>query len=380
MHEFGMTLKEMTSRDLRDVLLVSGTALEINDADEQLSEVLYLLEQIFKTGNNNFYFASSSGQSLNLSRVVSRGIERKFFPKFKKYYYKLDPFYKILSFNSPPTVVVRDHSKNKGRLIEYYSDFLKPQSIHHQMSIYLKSKQRFLGVLGLYRPPNANEFSSLDQAKANMLAPYLAGALENVLISEQKAKQDAIIDSITTHMHYKGIIVLDESLELIYQNKHATRFFSYLTPQEREQRLPSRPLPKEVYLHCKDLLRVAPADEDSEPSRKLFELHCQTENKKLPIHIRVITYRNKKPLLLLCFAPEEYESNIIKRIMKYGLSQRQAEVVSLLKKGLTNKEIGSKLFISKYTVENHLKSIYEKMNVKNRTELSYRLQQMALTN
>ncbi|MBU4425245.1 MAG: LuxR C-terminal-related transcriptional regulator, partial [Proteobacteria bacterium] len=40
----------------------------------------------------------------------------------------------------------------------------------------------------------------------------------------------------------------------------------------------------------------------------------------------------------------------------------------------------NKLFISKYTVENHLKSIYEKMDVKNRTELSYRLQQMALTN
>ncbi|MCG2776877.1 MAG: LuxR C-terminal-related transcriptional regulator [Desulfobacterales bacterium] len=375
-----MTLKKMTSKDLRDVLLVSGTAFEISDADEQLSEVLHLLEEIFKTGNNNFYFASTSGRSLNLNRVVSRGLERKFLSKFKKYYHKLDPFYKILSFNPPPIVVVRDHSKNKGRLVEYYSDFLKPQSIHHQMSIYLKSKQRFLGVLGLYRPQNANEFSSLDQAKANMMAPYLAGALENAIISEQKTKQAAIIDSITSHMPYKGIIVLDESLELIYQNKHATRFFSHLTPAEKEQRLPSCSLPKEIYSHCKDLLRASPKDEDSETSQKLFEFSCQTKNTKLPIHLRVITYRNKKPLLLLCFSDEGYECNLLKRIRQYGLSQRQAEVVFLLNKGLTNKEIGNKLFISKYTVENHLKSIYEKMDVKNRTELSYRLQQMALTN
>ncbi len=87
------------------------------------------------------------------------------------------------------------------------------------------------------------------------------------------------------------------------------------------------------------------------------------------------TYRSKKPLLLLCFDAEKYEFNLLKRIKQYGLSQRQAEVVFLLSKGLTNKEIGSKLFISRYTVENHFKSIYEKMNVTNRTELSYRFQQ-----
>jgi DNA-binding CsgD family transcriptional regulator len=379
MHESGMTVKEMTSKDLRDVLHVSGTALEIKEPDEQLSVVLYLLERIFKTGNNNFYFASSSRQSLNLSRVISRGIESKFFPKFKQYYYKLDPFYKVLSFSPPPTVIVRDHSKNKGRLIEYYNDFLKPQSIHHQMSIYLKSKQRFLGVLGLYRPPNAKEFSSRDQAKANLLAPYLAGALENAITSELKAKQDAVIDSITTYLPYKGIIVLDESMEPIYQNKHATRFFSYLIPPQKGQRISSLPFPKEIYLRCRDLLRFTPANEDSEPPQKLCELSCQVDNKKLSIHLRSITYRNKKPLLLLCFAPEEYEFNLLKRIMQYGLSQRQAEVVCLLNKGLTNKEIGSKLFISRYTVENHLKAIYEKMNVKNRTELSYHLQQMSKT-
>jgi len=374
-----MTLKTMTSKDLRDVLLVSGKAFEVSDADEQLSEVLCLLEQIFKTGNNNFYFASSSGQSLNLSRVVSRGLERKFFSKFKKYYHKLDPFYNILSFNPPPTVVVRDHSKNRGRLVEYYSDFLKPQSIHHQMSIYLKSNQRFLGVLGLYRPQNANEFSSLDQAKANMMAPYLAGALENAIISEQKTKQATIIDSIATHMPYKGIIVLDGSLELIYQNKYATRFFSYLTPPGKEQRFPAHSLPKEIYSHCKDFLRVSAEDEDSETPQKLFEFFCQADNKKLPVHLRLITYGKKKPLLLLCFSREGYECNLLKRIRQYGLSQRQAEVVFLVDKGLTNKEIGTKLFISKYTVENHLKSIYEKMNVKSRTELSYRLRQVSET-
>jgi DNA-binding CsgD family transcriptional regulator len=375
MQEFSSTLKEMTSRDLRDVLLVGGSALEIKEADEQLSEVLCLLEQIFKTGNNNFYFACSSGQELDLNRVVSRGIDRKFFPRFRKYYHKLDPFYNILSLGPLPTVIVRDHSKNKGRLIEYYSDFLKPQSIHYQMSIYLKSKHRFLGVIGLYRPSNAKEFSSLDQAKADLMAPYLAGALEKALISEQKTEQDAIIDSIISDLPYKGILVLDRSLKPIFQNHYAVRVMSHLNQPRSGQEIPLRSLPREIELRCKELLRFTQPNEDTEPPQQHLELVCQPENKKLSIHLRLITFSAKNPLLLVCFAPEEHGCDLMKRMRQYGLSQRQGEVVLLLSKGLTNKEIGSKLFISKYTVENHLKTIYEKMNVKNRTELSYCLQQ-----
>jgi DNA-binding CsgD family transcriptional regulator len=375
MQEFSSTLKEMTSRDLQDVLFVSGTALEIKEADEQLSEVLCLLEQIFKTGNNNFYFACSSGKELDLNRVVSRGIEKKFFPRFRKYYHKLDPFYRILSLGPLPTVIVRDHSKNKGRLTEYYSDFLKPQSIHYQMSIYLKSKHRFLGVIGLYRPSNAKEFSSLDQAKANLMAPYLAGALEKSLISEQKNEQDAILNSILSDLPYPGILVLDRSLRPIYENQYAVRAIAHLNQARSGQNMPLGALPKEIELPCQKLLRFTQLDEETEPPHQHLELTCQPEKEKLAIHLRLINPSAKNPLLLVYFAFEAYECDVLNRIRQYGLSQRQGEVVFLLSKGLTNKEIGNRLFISTYTVENHLKAIYEKMNVKNRTELSYRLQQ-----
>jgi DNA-binding NarL/FixJ family response regulator len=375
MQEFSPALKEMTSRDFRDVLRVSGTALEIKEADEQLSEVLCLLEQIFKTGNNNFYFACESGRELDLKRVLSRGIDKKFFPKFRKYYHKLDPFYKVLSFGSLPTVIVRDHSKNKGKLVEYYNDFLKPQSIHYQMSIYLKSSHRCFGVIGLYRSSNASGFSSLDQAKADLMAPYLAGALEKALISEQKTEQDAIIDSIVSDLPYQGILVLDRSLKPIYENQYAVNALSCLNQPRSAQKGSAAFLPKEIEQHCKELLRFPQPGEITEPPQQHLELICQPEHKKLSIHLRLVAQKPKNPLLLVCFAPEEQESKLMDRIRQYGLSQRQGEVVFLLSKGLTNKEIGDKLFISKYTVENHLKSIYEKMNVTNRTELSYRLQQ-----
>jgi HD-GYP domain-containing protein (c-di-GMP phosphodiesterase class II) len=49
-----------------------------------------------------------------------------------------------------------------------------------------------------------------------------------------------------------------------------------------------------------------------------------------------------------------------------GLSDRETEVLVLLARGLTNKEIGKRLFISPRTVGHHVAHIYEKTSIKTR--------------
>lgn len=50
------------------------------------------------------------------------------------------------------------------------------------------------------------------------------------------------------------------------------------------------------------------------------------------------------------------------------LSEREREVVDLLVRGQTNKDIAQALFLSVRTVEAHLRSIYAKLGVRSRTE------------
>lgn len=50
------------------------------------------------------------------------------------------------------------------------------------------------------------------------------------------------------------------------------------------------------------------------------------------------------------------------------LSAREREILSLIAEGYSNKEVGNKLFISDVTVKVHLRHIYEKLGVRNRTE------------
>jgi DNA-binding NarL/FixJ family response regulator len=66
---------------------------------------------------------------------------------------------------------------------------------------------------------------------------------------------------------------------------------------------------------------------------------------------------------------EKREADFEKANKSYRLSKREAEVLKLLCKGFTNKGIAKELFISEYTVKDHIKQIMEKMGVKSRSEI-----------
>jgi len=50
-----------------------------------------------------------------------------------------------------------------------------------------------------------------------------------------------------------------------------------------------------------------------------------------------------------------------------GLSTREIEVMSLIAGGHTNGEIAARLFLAEKTVKNHVRRIYSKLGVHNRT-------------
>jgi len=60
------------------------------------------------------------------------------------------------------------------------------------------------------------------------------------------------------------------------------------------------------------------------------------------------------------------------------LSPREREVVQLVARGLSNREIGAKLFISETTVKFHVHNIMEKLKVTRRTQIVYRAGKLGL--
>lgn len=63
---------------------------------------------------------------------------------------------------------------------------------------------------------------------------------------------------------------------------------------------------------------------------------------------------------------EQIES--VKPVNDFKLTNREKEILSLISKGMSNKDIANKLIISLYTVKNHVKSIIQKLAVEDRTQ------------
>ncbi len=62
------------------------------------------------------------------------------------------------------------------------------------------------------------------------------------------------------------------------------------------------------------------------------------------------------------------EENVAQEQSTHSLTEREKEVLTLIARGLGNREIGEKLFVSEKTVKTHVANILQKLGVKSRTQ------------
>ena len=68
------------------------------------------------------------------------------------------------------------------------------------------------------------------------------------------------------------------------------------------------------------------------------------------------------------YFPHGIATQITERQERSGLSRRELEVLDMIAKGLTNKEIAQVLMISQFTVRTHIVHIFDKLAASDRTE------------
>ena len=76
---------------------------------------------------------------------------------------------------------------------------------------------------------------------------------------------------------------------------------------------------------------------------------------------------------VIVIGPAKPEEVAWLNVAAYGLSPREEEVVELVVRGFTNRQISGALFISEHTVQRHLSNIFEKVGVRSRKNLLKRL-------
>jgi len=66
------------------------------------------------------------------------------------------------------------------------------------------------------------------------------------------------------------------------------------------------------------------------------------------------------------------------KVRQLGISHREYEVLLEISKGLSNKEIGERLFVSESTIKTHVSNLFLKLGAKRRTETIKKAQELQI--
>jgi DNA-binding CsgD family transcriptional regulator len=211
------------------------------------------------------------------------------------------------------------------------------------------------GVLALVRGPR-RPWTGPESLRFEILRPMLSQLLEFAAACEIHAaarrRLESAADAAAT-----PVLLVRASGTVLYANAAAAALLSGRGAATRAVTDGGREASLHVYLQR--LAASAPAGtrrRGTFDDGRLFEISVARFSDEEE-DVAVLTLR-----LLSTLSPEEVRTRLEER----GVSGREAEVVGAVLEGLRNAEIARRLFITEWTVKDHLKHVFSKLGVSSR--------------
>jgi DNA-binding CsgD family transcriptional regulator len=235
-----------------------------------------------------------------------------------------------------------------------YRRILRPNGLEHQLRCGIMLDGVHWGQLHLERRAERPDFSPRDVATVETLALHLAQAFRRWLIAEPGAAGSPNAPALP------GVIVLDEDNELESINPEAEHWLSEWGLSDLEH------APVAISAVVGAARARADGCSDAIPSTRL---RLRT-GVWLSVRATQLTRPDRKAGtgVVLERAAAEQVAPLIARANQ--LTPRETEIAMLVLRGLSTREMAAELFISPHTVQDHLKSIFEKVGVRSRRALA----------
>jgi DNA-binding CsgD family transcriptional regulator len=225
--------------------------------------------------------------------------------------------------------------------------------LEDELRAVLHAGGRSWGNLQLNRYTGGRPFTDADRAFLRAVAPLAGAALRRALLEEPAG---------TDPSRGPGVVVLDQSGMVITATAEANAWLEELAEGWRRY-------PMNVNIHP-ELLTLSLStltDDDPHPRR----VRLRTLNGTwLVAHASPLSGSGQVALVLEPAKASEIAPIVVEA---YGLTAREVEVTRLIARGLSTDEIASTLFLSRHTIRDHLKAIFEKVAVSSRGELTSKL-------
>jgi DNA-binding CsgD family transcriptional regulator len=352
------------------VLSFSQLASQIITMNQLQEEVLEWLLEDFGC-NSGAIFLYKEDDTLDFLDSPVSGLSRDVIKRYLEYFRPLDPTRTEL-MPEPLVVTTEDFiSINQLKATDYYRSFLRSISILYEMHIRLRFGSDQIGLACLYRSPNQEPFSKEDQTRAALIAPHITNALHTAIVSERLKIYEILSNSLIAQMPCQALLVLNHNIEPVFISKSFYEVFCNWQERPSEAVFKNSIMLQDLLEYCRSNIEIL--EKKSEKPFRTIELSKDMGRNRLSINILRIDQGNNPPFYMISLIPHESFLIFSDQLRILGLTKREQQIVSLLILGLKNHEIAKRLSISELTVENHLRAIYQKLDVGNRTSAIQRI-------
>jgi DNA-binding CsgD family transcriptional regulator len=264
--------------------------------------------------------------------------------------------FKVLARRSAHAGVLSRATDGEPERSARYREILSPMGFEHELRVALVDGDVCWGALTLMREPSGPDFTAVEARVIERLAATLAEGL----------RIGVVLGAVTTDSTADGpgLVVLDDDFRIVDSTPAAARWLAELDQG------PWKGLPEAVMTVAECVRRMSSDRAQAATPRARVR---GASGRWLVVHGSQLTAESR--LGSTCVIIEEARPSEIAPIITsaYGLSEREADVTRLIFQGLSTREIAGELHLSAYTVQDYLKSVFEKVGVRSRRELVARI-------
>jgi DNA-binding CsgD family transcriptional regulator len=261
------------------------------------------------------------------------------------------------TLRDPPVALLHQGTAGRPEHSLLWRDMLGPVGVVDVASAVFRDRFGCWGFLDLWRARPATPFAS---AHADFLAAIAPAVTEGLRRTQAATFADRRAD-----VDRRGSLVLLLSPEMTIraQTPGTHEYLRRLLPTTPER----SPIPAAAYNVAAQLIAAEAGVDDHPPSARVHLAEG------LWITLRAARIGTDTPIRGSDIAVTIEYATPAERLDVFGrafaLSARERELLTVLADGVDTREAGSRLFLSRHTVQDHLKSVFDKTGTRSRREL-----------
>ena len=378
----------LTAKDYRDILHLVSEAGCCEDIDCFIKVVFPSMVNMFRAECITLQLIDRYPRWIKI--IESRSFkpdkynlneDTHFSQLYKQDYYRQSPLLKEALHSLKNVLKIGDYlSLRDWEISDFYNDFMVPQHLCWEIFLSLRNQYNLEGMITLWRNRKQPDFEDLSISKAQILAPHLKVAIHNIrllsMIDSWKAK--FISEDKGTG---EGLLLLDQKLRLCQSNAKARDICAQLAglkDNTTEAAQSDFIIPSYIIDDCTSLLSLIKITEQAIiwPKERIV---FAENNRKYRIECSLVWKSDQLKMMCPFFMvgitdlnEENLQANILHA--NFNLSKREMDILYFLVHGMTHNKIADNLFISKLTVDTHIKNIHKKLGTRNEIDLVRKVQ------